>query len=371
MNGSMRCGSDSPGQEETQFGEDGQGFRRSDTANLRSPIPQNRQRLCALPAYTRFADKIVSMARDSLIVPMLATLVNEPFQRKGWVYEEKYDGIRALAYRRGKHVQLLSRNMLDLTEGFPEIVSALERLPGSNFIVDGEIVALDRHGISRFQLLQQRGTGSHIRPMYAIFDCLQHNGVNLMRQPLAERRKAVLSLVPRQRGVLFPSRRLPNDGLQAYRSAKASGWEGIIAKDESSVYEPGRRTLSWLKVKVRKESEFVIGGYTAPKGGRQHFGAVLVGLYDGAGLRFTGKVGTGFGQNTLEMLGQKLHALEVRECPFTPPLRMKDAIWVKPALVAQVAFAEWTADGKLRQPAFLGLRVDKSPAECRWDHRDV
>jgi bifunctional non-homologous end joining protein LigD len=136
------------------------------------------------------------MAQQAVISPMLATLVTEPFRRKGWVFEEKYDGIRALAYRRGKHVQLVSRNMLDLTEGFPEIVAALKKLPGSHFILDGEIVALDRHGVSRFQLLQQRGTAPDIRPMYAVFDCLQYNGTNLMKRPLAERRRILLSLIP-------------------------------------------------------------------------------------------------------------------------------------------------------------------------------
>jgi bifunctional non-homologous end joining protein LigD len=302
---------------------------------------------------------------------MLATLVPEPFRRPGWVFEEKYDGIRTLAYRRGKNVRLISRNFLDLTEGFPEIVSALERLPGTDFVLDGEIVALDRNGVSRFQLLQQRGMAEGIRPMYAIFDCLERDGANLMKRPLAERRRALLSVLSRQQGVLFPSRRLSTDGLAAYRSAKQLGWEGIIAKDESAPYEPGRRTTSWLKVKIRKESEFVIGGYTEPKGGRQHFGALLVGLYDGPRLRFTGKVGTGFTQQTLESLWKKLDVLRVKDCPFSPPVRMKDATWVKPALVAQIAFAEWTADGKLRQPAFLGLREDKSPQECRWKDREI
>jgi bifunctional non-homologous end joining protein LigD len=314
------------------------------------------------------------MAPKTPISPMLATLVPEPFRRPGWVFEEKYDGIRALAYRRGKDVRLISRNMLDLTAGFLEIVSALARRPGGDFMLDGEIVALDRKGISRFQLLQQRGMAS-IRPLYAVFDCLERDGVNLMKRPLAERRRALLAILPKtprtQQAILFPSRRLSSDGLKAYATARKLGWEGIIAKDNSSIYEPGWRTRSWLKVKVRKESEFVIGGYTAPKGGRRHFGALLVGLYDGPRLRFTGKVGTGFTQHTLGSLGQKLDALRASDCPFSPPLRMKDAAWVKPVLVAQIAFAEWTADGKLRQPAFLGLRDDKRAEECRWADREM
>ena len=312
----------------------------------------------------------MTLSLKNLIGPMMATLVSEPFHRAGWVFEEKYDGIRALAYRRGATVRLLSRNFLDLTAGFREIVAALQALPGRDFILDGEIVALDRQGVSRFQLLQQRRTADRIRARYAIFDCLELNGVNLMKRPLADRRRALLSLLPRRQGVLLPSRRLPADGVKAYHSAQQLGWEGIIAKDDAAPYEPGRRTTTWLKVKVRKESEFAIGGYTAPKGERQHFGALLVGLYDGPALRFTGKVGTGFTQKTLEALWKKLDELRVAHCPFSPPVRMRTAIWVRPKLVAQIAFAEWTADGKLRQPAFLGLREDKSPLDCRWEDRE-
>jgi bifunctional non-homologous end joining protein LigD len=319
-----------------------------------------------------FAGRICdSMMAKNLISPMLATLVPEPFQRPGWVFEEKYDGIRAVAYRHGNEITLISRNMLDLTEGFPELISALANLPGTDFIFDGEIVALDREGVSRFQLLQQRGFSKSIRPMYAIFDCLKLDGVDLMKRPLTARRQALLSVLPRRRGILFPSRRLPPDGLKAYGSALKLGWEGIIAKDDTSPYQPGRRTPSWLKVKVRKESEFVIGGYTEPKGGREYFGALLVGLYDGPRLRFTGKVGTGFAQKTLSDLWEKLSRLRVTECPFAPPLRMKEAHWVKPELLAQIAFAEWTADGKLRQPAFLGLRQDKNATTCRWNDREL
>lgn len=159
------------------------------------------------------------------------------------------------------------------------------------------------------------------------------------------------------------------DGRAAYRKAKRLGWEGIIAKDEGSPYEPGTRSRFWRKVKVRKESEFVIGGFTAPKGSRQHLGALLVGLYDGPQLRYVGKIGTGFTQETLEMLSQKLERLRTKKSPFDPP-PIRDATWVRPKLVAQLVYAEWTADGKLRQPAFLGLRTDKDPSECTWSKRE-
>jgi len=160
------------------------------------------------------------------------------------------------------------------------------------------------------------------------------------------------------------------DGKAAYREAKRHGWEGVIAKDEGSPYQPGVRSPFWRKVKVRKESEFVIGGYTAPKGGRRHLGALLVGLYEKERLRYVGKVGTGFTEDTLDMLARKLTPLRTDTPLFDPAPRMHDATWVRPNLVAQLVYAEWTADGKLRQPAFLGLRTDKPPRECTWGDRE-
>ncbi|HEV8642415.1 MAG TPA: non-homologous end-joining DNA ligase [Methylomirabilota bacterium] len=302
---------------------------------------------------------------------MLATLVPEPFHRPGWVYEEKYDGVRALAYRRGRRLRLYSRNLKDITAEFPEIAAALEALPGGDFGLDGEIVAFDRHGVSRFQLLQRRALGERIRPLYAIFDGLGRDGVGLLRRPLAERRRTLEAIVPPRRGVLMRARRLPPNGLTAYRLAQKRGWEGIVAKDDSSPYEPGRRSQSWLKVKCRKEAEFVIGGFTAPAGQRQHFGALLVGLFDGPALRFAGKVGTGFSGQTLADLYARMQALRAEESPFRPAPREAGATWVCPELVAQIAFAEWTADGKLRQPVFLGLRHDKKPSECTWSAREL
>jgi bifunctional non-homologous end joining protein LigD len=287
-----------------------------------------------------------------------------------WVFEEKYDGIRAVAGRERGKVKIWSRMLQDLTGGFPHVVAAVEALGDGDLTIDGELVALDAKGVSRFQLLQRRGTAGAASTRYAIFDLLEQDGRSLMPRPLSERRVALERLIGRRTAPLFVSRRLVRDGKAAYREAKRLGWEGIIAKDERSPYQPGVRSPYWRKVKVRKESEFVIGGYTAPKGGRQHLGALLVGLYDGPKLRYVGKVGTGFTQNTLDMLATKLARLRTEKSPFDPPPPIRDATWVRPKLVAQIAYAEWTADGKLRQPAFLGLRTDKDPSECTWRDRE-
>ncbi len=305
-----------------------------------------------------------------LIAPMLATLFPEPFDRPGWVYEEKYDGIRAMAYRSKGRVRLVSRNLKDLTGEFPEVARAVERLPGGDLVLDGEIVAFDARGVSRFQLLQRRAGGEPVRLAFAVFDCLRRGSEGLLRRPLRERRAALEAVVPDRAGVLLLARRVPGDGFAAYRTAQRSGWEGILAKDESSPYEPGRRARSWLKVKTRRQSEFVVGGFTPPTGSRSDFGALLLGLYDGARLRYVGKVGTGFTAPVLASLGAQLRALRQAASPFEPAPRAKDATWVRPRLVAQIAFAEWTADGKLRQPAFLGLRQDKKSTECTWAGRE-
>jgi bifunctional non-homologous end joining protein LigD len=305
-----------------------------------------------------------------LIRPMLATLSPTVVEGPEWVFEEKYDGIRAVAGRERGRVKIWSRTLQDLTAGFPHVVEAVATLDGGDLVIDGELVALDEKGVSRFQLLQRRGLGGGRTTRYAVFDLVVHDGRTLMKRSLAERRAALEKVVGRSTDPVFISRRLVRDGRAAYREAKRLGWEGIIAKDEGSPYEPGIRSRYWRKVKVRKESEFVIGGYTAPKGGRTHLGALLVGLYDGPKLRYVGKVGTGFTEETLEMLSSKLERLRTEKSPFDPRPPVRDATWVRPKLVAQLVYAEWTADGKLRQPAFLGLRTDKDPAECTWSSRE-
>jgi bifunctional non-homologous end joining protein LigD len=303
---------------------------------------------------------------------MLATTVEAPFARAGWEFEPKYDGWRVVASRRGGRVVLGTRGGLDLAGEQPEIVRALSALPGGDLVVDGELVVLDARGVSSFKLLQARNEAGSKRPALVLFDCLEADGQSLLARPLAERRAALERLVGRKpRPPLVLAERLGADGAAAFTAAKRRGWEGIVGKDQSSHYEAGRRSLRWLKVKARREAEFVIGGFTLPKGTRLHFGALLVGLFDGKALRYCGSVGTGFSDETLLMLLEKLHPLQTEKSPFAPvPREVKDAAWVAPKLVAQVAYAEWTGDEKLRQPAFLGLRNDKKPRECRWDERE-
>jgi bifunctional non-homologous end joining protein LigD len=292
-----------------------------------------------------------------VITPMLATLTRDPFHQAGWVYEEKYDGDRIVAYKEGKRVRMLSRNMIDRQDRFPRIAEAIRDLEPATLILDGEVVVFDGKGISRFQLLQQ-GRGE---PAYAAFDCLFCDGADLRRQPLSARREALeRSIRPSKTPkVLLLSRRIASNGLEAFRVAKKRGYEGLLAKDASSAYVAGR-SRAWLKVKVHQEDEFVIVGFTKPGGARKYLGALLLGAYHRGKLRFVGKVGTGFNAGTLAMLHRKLRPLARRNSPTPEPIREKDATFVEPTLVAQISYQEWTDDGKLRQPVFLGLRDDKS-----------
>ena len=291
---------------------------------------------------------------------MLATLVDVPFHREGWIFEEKYDGYRIIACKRNRQVTLWSRNGNDKTRQFAEIAEAVARLSARNAVLDGEVVGFDERLISRFQLLQRGGTPL----VYAVFDCLGLEQRDLRKRPLADRRSALEALIGNN-DRLFPSRQLARNGLAAYRSAVKRGYEGVVGKDLDSVYTSGR-SQKWLKVKVRREEEFVIGGYTLPSGARSGFGALLLGAYQGKKLRYVGKVGAGFSAEQLRTL-PKLFARARRETPaFDPAPREPGATWLQPRHVAQVAFQEWTADGRLRQPVFLGLRDDKSPEEVRF-----
>jgi bifunctional non-homologous end joining protein LigD len=288
---------------------------------------------------------------------MLATLVGKPFHRPGWVYEEKYDGYRILAYKEGKRVTLLSRNGKDRTKSFADVAKTVATLRDRTLLLDGEAVAFDKRLVSRFQLLQQ----GEAPVVFAAFDCLYRNGCDLREEPLRTRRE-ILEKVIGETDRLFASHRLGPDGLQAFRLAQKKGFEGMVGKNGASVYVE-RRSMEWLKVKVKQEEEFVIGGYTAPAGTRTHFGALLLGAYRGDDLRYVGSVGTGYTRKTLASLHRGFQPLVRKTPPFVDPPRIKDATWLAPKLVAQVAFHEWTDEAKLRQPVFLGLRDDKKPGE--------
>jgi bifunctional non-homologous end joining protein LigD len=296
--------------------------------------------------------------------PMLATLVKElPAPREGWEYELKYDGFRAVAgVASGGRVALLSRNDLDLGPRFPAVVRALQRLVVREAVLDGEVVALDPRGVPRFQLLQD-GTGPLV---YFVFDLLWLDGEDLRERPLDERRELLQSLVSNAPPEIQPSLRIdhPESFLKV---AARKGFEGVVAKRRGAPYRGGR-SRDWLKIKVLNEQEMAIVGFTESKaGGGQsgHIGALLLGVAEGKTLRFAGKVGTGFSEKLRETLGKRLARDEVDTPTAVGAPRMKDAHWVKPKLVAQVAFSEWTSEGFLRQPSFLGLRDDKGVYETK------
>jgi bifunctional non-homologous end joining protein LigD len=295
-----------------------------------------------------------------------------------WRLEIKLDGYRALALINDGEVRLWSRNEKELTADYPEIVAALGKIPCTNAAIDGEIVALDAEGRSRFQLLQGRAMNGERPPIvYYAFDLLHHDGRPLVGSAIEERQMALQVLLGKKSGAVRFSPVFQMQPEKLLDEVRRQGLEGIIAKAAGSRYEPGRRSGAWVKVKVHGEQEFVIGGFTAPRNSRTHFGAILVGYYEGKKLLYAGKVGTGFDRGLLASLHAEFMRRKTAACPFAnlPQPRkprfglgmtasaMRDVTWVKPALVAQVRFAEWTHDGLLRQPVFLGLRRDKPARE--------
>jgi bifunctional non-homologous end joining protein LigD len=311
---------------------------------------------------------------------MLATLVDRPFSDPAWLFEIKYDGVRVLASRAGEEVELRGRSGMVVTARYPEVVRALRALPLDRFLVDGEIVALDDQGRSSFQRLQARMNltrpadierASLEVPVSAVFfDALALDGRDLRRLPLEER-KACLQLLLPARGVVHFGDHVLDHGREFIDAACAERLEGVVAKKRDSQYV-GKRSRDWLKLKCQLRQEFVIGGYTAPQGSRAHFGALHLGLYRDGRLVYVSKVGTGFDEATLALVSDRLRPLARATSPFdvgTPAGRGHH--WVEPKLVCEVRFTEWTADGGIRHPTFLGLRDDKRPEDCRREVPEV
>ncbi|HZP47660.1 MAG TPA: DNA ligase D [Vicinamibacterales bacterium] len=309
---------------------------------------------------------------------MLASLTDAPLQDPQFVYEPKYDGIRAIAEVSRDQVRLWSRLGNEKTDQFPEIAAALTawaRTRRDAVVLDGEIVALDGHGEpTGFQQLQGRihlteGGGGGVA--YVVFDVLRIGRDDLRDRPLTERRQALERLFAKgQTSMLRISAQVAGDARAMYKEALAHGWEGLIAKQAASLYKSGKRTPDWRKLKIVREQEFVVGGWTEPRHTRSYFGALLLGVYDGDRLVYAGHTGTGFNEKELARVSKLLKPLETAACPFTPkPKTNERPHWAKPELVAQIKFTEWTADGKLRHPVYLGLRDDKRPADVTREDR--
>lgn len=296
----------------------------------------------------------------------LATLVSEVPQGDGWIHELKLDGYRLLCSVHGDRVQIVTRNKKDWTGALPMLEAALGALGLDHAMLDGELVALDPKGRSDFQRLQNAlGDGARAELHYFAFDLPFASGYDLRAVPLLERKRLLRSLIPESSDLIRFSDHVEGDGQRVLDRACAMGAEGIISKRAGSPYQ-GRRTKDWLKIKCLARQELVIGGYTEPGGARTGFGALLLGYYDEEGeLIYCGKVGTGFGQAVLDSLSKALKARERTKPSFANPPKgseAKGAHWVRPDLVAEISFTEWTGDGHLRHPSFQGLRKDK-PAE--------
>jgi bifunctional non-homologous end joining protein LigD len=317
-------------------------------------------------------------AKARFIEPMKAKLVEEPPATGDWIYELKFDGIRLIGVKRKEKVSLLSRNQNELAERFPEIVEAIKTLPARECVIDGEVVALDEEGRSSFQLLQAREMEGRKSPVYFyVFDLLQLDGKSLISLPLEARKNVLEKLCASAGDPIRYSGAIGGDAKRLLEEVKRRGLEGIVGKQRNSVYELGRRSGAWIKLKCVREQEFVIGGYTPPQGSRKYFGAILVGYYENKKLVFAGKVGTGFTAQSLSMLYKKFQKEARDDCPFVDlpskqngqwvqditPSMMRKMHWVSPVFVCEIKFAEWTRDKKLRAPVFLGLREDKIATE--------
>ena len=305
---------------------------------------------------------------------MAARVVTELPEGDDWLYEVKFDGYRALLIKDGSRVKLRSRNDKDMTATYPSIATSAGRIKADRAVVDGEIVAVDAAGKPSFQALQHRAAHPHYVVAFYAFDLLHLDGEDLMGAPLETRREALPHVIG-DSGLLV-SIPLPGTARQVIEAVQALGLEGVIAKRRKSRYTPGDRNTSWVKLKLDRQQEFVIGGY---RPGPHGLDAILVGYYEGRSLRFASKVRAGFTPHLRREVFARFESLQTDKCPFVDlpnsktthwgggvtPEQMKEMLWLKPKLVAQVRFVEWTADGHLRHSAFLGLRSDKAASRVQ------
>lgn len=312
----------------------------------------------------------------SAIKPMLATLVERPFSDPKWLFETKWDGVRAVCFIKNGKARFFSRNQLEMTGQYPELRDIAASVKATSAILDGEIVALDEHGVSRFQLLQRRlgrkdageigRLASTTRLAYYVFDLLHLDGLDLMGCNLVDRKTTLEQILKPSKNVRY-SDHIIGEGEKFFEVVAKVPLEGMIAKRLESTYVQ-RRSADWLKIKTTLESEVVVGGYTQPRNSRSYFGALVVGLYQDGELHYVAHTGGGFNQKTLEHVYKLMQPWKTNASPFVDAPKTNEPVqWIKPKLVAQVKFSEWTADRRMRHPIFLGLRTDKKPRECTFE----
>lgn len=311
------------------------------------------------------------------IAPMLATLVNEPFNDPDWVYEVKWDGYRAIAYLHGDKVDIRSRNNKSFNDKFYPVFDALKEL-NLNAILDGEIVVTDANGLADFGALQNWRSEADGEVVFYVFDLLWYNGKNLMDQPLSERKAKLEEILP-ESDIIKISRFFEADARDFFNLAEKMGFEGIIAKKAGSKYLPGARSKEWLKIKTEKRQEAIVGGYTRNENTSRLFSALLLGVYEGKTFHFIGPVGTGFDTKTQRQILDILRPLETPKCPFAQvpdynkPSRFRpnppkaEVTWVKPKMVVEISYRELTSDGAIRHPSFKGIREDKDPKDITME----
>jgi bifunctional non-homologous end joining protein LigD len=338
---------------------------------IAAELPPKREPIPLQPSELEGAREATMPATLS---PMLATLIDKPFSDPGWLFEIKWDGARTLAWVEDGEVRLRSRAGNEVTHQYPELATLAQHLSVKRALLDGEIVVLDERGRSEFERMQQRMNVQRPSPdllsrypvTYFLFDLVYCDGYDLREVPLLERKNFLRRILDSNREFRFSDHQLEK-GRELFELAKEQDLEGIVGKRIDSFYA-STRSPNWVKLKATKTLDVVVGGWTAPRGSRTHFGSLLLGLYQGKALRFVGHAGTGMDEKMRDSLMKKLRQLEIGKCPFDKiPETNEQAFWVKPELVAHVRFIGWTQEPRLRAPVFLALRNDIEPEDCRWE----